>query len=88
MWSEGSLLAYSNLPLDPNLSWINLVQILSAYSSKINFNIILLSVPSSTKKFRPFSFYNQNFVHISHLPHNDKNYIKEKEALPLMEKTE
>jgi hypothetical protein len=51
------------------LSQMNPVLTFLPYFPKINFNIVLISMPSSSEWSLPFRLLNQNCSHISHIPY-------------------
>jgi hypothetical protein len=53
----------------PILCQMNLIHTSKSYVPKIHFNIVLSSMPRSSKWSLPFRLSNQNFVRISHLAH-------------------
>jgi hypothetical protein len=66
---------YNSLPLIPILGLMNSVHTIPQQSFKIHFNIILLSMPRSSKSSLLFTFCNQNFVCISYLSHASTHLI-------------
>jgi hypothetical protein len=63
------LVSHKSPQFVPILSQMSPFHTLLFYFSKINFNIILSSLPRSSEWSLPFSLSNQNVVRISHLPH-------------------
>jgi hypothetical protein len=60
---------YKSPPPVPIVSQMNLIHTPKSYFPKIHFNIILPFTPRSSEWSLPFRLSNQNFVHISYLPH-------------------